>query len=172
MNAKELADATGLHENTIRNMIKRGELKAKKCGKYFIIDEEQAKALIFSRRAINDNQDKIASTYELLNIMEIRKKELFKEFMLSIVSCHMFSKKLYDINMDIGRGNISEEEGDHKIDLLTDYYISRFEEGASIQKFKEYESVLNSINEIKKIQDIFLNKKNITVSTAMIDIEI
>ena len=33
-------------------------------------------------------------------------------------------------------------------------------------------SLLNSINEIKKIQDIFLNKKNITVSTAMIDIEI
>ena len=78
MNAKELAEATGLHENTIRNMLKRGELKAKKCGKYFIIDERQAKDLIFSKKIETENQNKIVETYELIELLEIRKKELFK----------------------------------------------------------------------------------------------
>ena len=46
MNAKEFAEKIGVNEKTVRNMIKRGDLKAIKVGKSYNIDEEQAKEII------------------------------------------------------------------------------------------------------------------------------
>lgn len=46
MNAKELAQRIGVHENTIRNMIRDGRLKAEKKGKSYEVDKEQAQELI------------------------------------------------------------------------------------------------------------------------------
>ena len=69
MNAKELAEASGLHFNTIYNMIKSGELKCKKVGKRYVIDNIQAERLIRAKEiGTNKSNAKYSSEY-VLNIL-------------------------------------------------------------------------------------------------------
>lgn len=69
MNAKELAKASGLHFNTIYKMIKDGELKYRKVGNRYYVDDIQAERLIRAKNIGVDRTNVKNTSQYILNIL-------------------------------------------------------------------------------------------------------
>lgn len=70
MNAKELAKASGLHFNTVYKMIRSGELKCKKVGSRYYVDDIQAERLIRAKE-IGTNKENVKETVDyVIGILE------------------------------------------------------------------------------------------------------
>lgn len=85
MNAKEFAEKIGVNEKTVRNMIKRGDLKAIKVGKSYNIDEEQAKEMILSNRLDSQIGTTLGSLSASLSMLEKDKQDIFNNIFESFM---------------------------------------------------------------------------------------
>lgn len=124
MNAKEFAQKIGVNEKTVRNMIKRGDLKATKVGKSFNIDEEQAKEMILSSML----DSRIGSTLGTFN-----------------ASLAMLEKDKQDIFEDIFK---SFSEFDSNEDRAIT--IDKFDKSNVIEKIAMYDVINKEISNLKK----------------------
>ena len=85
MNAKEFAEKIGVNEKTVRNMIKRGDLKAIKVGKSYNIDEEQAREMILSNRLDSQIGTTLGSLSASLSMLEKDKQDIFNNIFESFM---------------------------------------------------------------------------------------
>lgn len=85
MNAKEFAEKIGVNEKTVRNMIKRGDLKAIKVGKSYNIDEEQAKEMILSNMLDSQIGTTLGSLSASLSMLEKDKQDIFNNIFESFM---------------------------------------------------------------------------------------
>lgn len=80
MNAKELAEKMGVHYNTIRKKIDKGELKATKKGRSYEIDDEQAFKLIREKKYKLSSNEILFSMDIILNFLREEERECFRFF--------------------------------------------------------------------------------------------
>jgi len=85
LNAKEFAEKIGVNEKTVRNMIKRGDLKAIKVGKSYNIDEEQAKEMILSNMLDSQIGTTLGSLSASLSMLEKDKQDIFNNIFESFM---------------------------------------------------------------------------------------
>lgn len=132
MNAKELAQKTGLHYNTVYKMIKEGFIKAERVGKSYIVDDEEAARFIKIRIPYVEEQIEISSA----NTINDKLKQDQVELILKIA---LLSKNFTDEFYE----NIKEYEKDlEKIEV--EKVLSITEKPIFIElikKFKKYDEI-------------------------------
>lgn len=85
MNAKEFAEKIGVNEKTVRNMIKRGDLKATKVGKSYNINEDQAKEMILSNMLDSHIGTTVGTLSASLAMLEKDKQDIFNNIFESFM---------------------------------------------------------------------------------------
>ncbi len=124
MNAKELAEKSGMHENTIRNMIKRGELRAVKSGKSYEIEEGQAQKLIVS----NMVKTKVGENIGSLDSQILSKKTEMSNLLLNIKSEIEKDTEPLSFNSELFVKYISLEEEVINLEKTRRYILTRVDE--------------------------------------------
>ena len=124
MNAKELAEKSGMHENTIRNMIKRGELRAEKSGKSYEIEEKQAQELIVS----NMVKAKVGENIGNLDSQIFLKKKEMNDLLINIKNEIEKNKEPLIFNSELFVNYIKLEEEVLNLEKTKRYILTRVDE--------------------------------------------
>lgn len=159
MNAKELSELSGLHENTIRNMIKRGDLKAEKKGRFYEIDPLEAEGIILGRKYLSKKQDAISDTHYIVQQLELEKKEIFKT-VISMFARNDFSYKLLEISSAISEDKTTDSDIDCLVDNLYEYCADTVNFSHVLELFNEYKNIVNSMEYLKLVQKKIISKNN------------
>lgn len=105
MNAKELAKASGLHFNTIYKMIKDGELKYRKVGNRYYVDDIQAERLIRAKEIGVDRVNTKETAKYILNILNNNMHMEDLKLLTSIVEVAQYYKevvlKIKELNLSV-----------------------------------------------------------------------
>ncbi len=145
MNAKEFAEKIGVNEKTVRNMIKRGDLKAIKVGKSYNIDEEQAKEMILSNRLDSQIGTTLGSLSASLSMLEKDKQDIFNNIFESFM------------------------EFDSKEDKAVT--MAKFDKSNILEDLAKYEilnkEILNLKKTIKFISDKYKNERQLMLTQLL-----
>lgn len=145
MNAKEFAEKIGVNEKTVRNMIKRGDLKAIKVGKSYNIDEEQAREMILSNRLDSQIGTTLGSLSASLSMLEKDKQDIFNNIFESFM------------------------EFDSKEDKAVT--MAKFDKSNILEDLAKYEilnkEILNLKKTIKFISDKYKNERQLMLTQLL-----
>lgn len=145
MNAKEFAEKIGVNEKTVRNMIKRGDLKAIKVGKSYNIDEEQAKEMILSNMLDSQIGTTLGSLSASLSMLEKDKQDIFNNIFESFM------------------------EFDSKEDKAVT--MAKFDKSNILEDLAKYEilnkEILNLKKTIKFISDKYKNERQLMLTQLL-----
>ena len=145
MNAKEFAEKIGVNEKTVRNMIKRGDLKAIKVGKSYNIDEEQAREMILSNRLDSQIGTTLGSLSASLSMLEKDKQDIFNNIFESFM------------------------EFDSKEDKAVT--MAKFDKSNILEDLAKYEilnkEILNLKKTIKFISDKYKNERQLMLTLLL-----
>jgi excisionase family DNA binding protein len=172
MNAKELAKASGLHYNTIYNMIKNGELKVEKIGKRYKIDDAQAQRLIQAKELCRVENNSYNSSDVIIKVLDEEMHQAHIKYLQAIQE----TAKLYNAlieNVEKKNKSLDDPDVKEKLEMILQtneagrVYIfgKKIEElNDLVYKLEEikydYEDIENAPREIKKRYEQISNNTN------------
>ena len=141
----KFAEKIGVNEKTVRNMIKRGDLKAIKVGKSYNIDEEQAREMILSNRLDSQIGTTLGSLSASLSMLEKDKQDIFNNIFESFM------------------------EFDSKEDKAVT--MAKFDKSNILEDLAKYEilnkEILNLKKTIKFISDKYKNERQLMLTQLL-----
>lgn len=143
MNARELAEALGVHPETVRRMIRDGEIEAERYSREYIVPDHEVRRLLHISKVSERHQEVVRSSYVLAEQTEVVLMSRISRLLAEGEELAMLRREYFKL--------VGHDPGSAGDILLQMYSKGEFDRVRAL--VKEIEDLETTLKTIKKISE-------------------